>query len=244
METLDAVAKRGEAERVAHELVDAGLGIEAILLFGSVARGDAGADSDIDLIAITRAPLRRQQLTPFYGQAPVSLVCHTWESLRRGREDDWSFFVHLREEGEVLYESAPRVRRELEGVRTPPAAELRDSVRAELSCLEEYDDLTRFGAGYLFPFARTYRIARFTCMLDNTAAGYVAFRREDAFELFAKRHADVADDVSAVWKLWPFQARVQGRRLRGCVSSEDPRELAEAVGSAKRVLGATLGGNA
>ncbi|MCY3953897.1 MAG: nucleotidyltransferase domain-containing protein [bacterium] len=47
---LSAVPSRADAERAARRLIDAG--VDEVLLFGSVARGDACTDSDIDLVAV------------------------------------------------------------------------------------------------------------------------------------------------------------------------------------------------
>lgn len=240
MDALGVSAKRRRAEAVAESLVAASVGIEAVLLFGSVARGDAGVESDIDLMAISKSPLRLGALREVVSDESVSLVCHTWESMRRAREEDWSFFVHLREEGEVLYGVEGPLRRELEAVRVAPPAARWDDLVDELHCLERYDDLGRFSAGYVFPLARIFRVARYTCMLDNTAEGHIAFRREDAFDLFASRRPDMDGDVSRVCALWPFQARTQGRRLEFPHSGEDPERVTEAVHSAKRVVRAAL----
>jgi uncharacterized protein (UPF0332 family)/predicted nucleotidyltransferase len=46
------------AKEVASRLVQAVPGIEAIVLYGSVARGEAGEDSDIDLLVLTSIPAR------------------------------------------------------------------------------------------------------------------------------------------------------------------------------------------
>jgi predicted nucleotidyltransferase len=234
------LVKREEAECAARVLVDAGIGVQSILLFGSVARGDARSDSDIDLMAVSEDPLRDPLPRGSGRQSPVSLVCHTWESLRRAREDDWSFFVHLREEGRILHEVEPRLREELDAVRRPSAEAQRSCLRRELRCLERYDDLSRFRAGYLFPLARIFRTIRFSCMLDNTASGHIAFRREAAFDLFAERRGAVAEDVERVRWLWAFHAWTQGRRRELPFSYEDRRPVVESVGSAQRIVRAIL----
>jgi hypothetical protein len=198
-------------------------------------------DSDIDLMVVSGEPLQGALLREFLGrQSPVSLVCHTWESLRRAREEDWSFFVHLREEGEILREVEPRLREELDAVCPPPAEVCRTSLRSELRCLERYDDLSRFRAGYLFPLARIFGVARFSCMLDNTASGHVAFRREAAFDLFAERRAAVASDVEKVRRLWAFQAWTRGRRRELPFSYEDRWPAMESVRSAQRIVRAIM----
>lgn len=231
-----ALVKREEAEGIAEALIDAHIGVQSILLFGSVAREDPGIDSDIDLMAVSAEPLRGPLLKRLGRKSRVSLVCHTWESLSRARAEDWSFFVHLREEGRILYEVEPRLREELDAVRQPSTEAQRSCLRGELQCLERYDDLTRFRAGYLFPLARIFKVSRFSCMLDNTASGHVAFGRDAAFDLFAERRAPLLEDVERVRRLWAFHAWTQGRRRELPFSYEDRRAVAESVGSAQRIV--------
>jgi len=63
-----AVSYRRVAERVAERLLEEiGDNIEAIVLYGSVARGEAGRDSDIDLLIIVPdGEIRNQVLSVSY----------------------------------------------------------------------------------------------------------------------------------------------------------------------------------
>ena len=239
-----AERKRESAEAAVRTLVNGVPAIEAVLLFGSVARGDARAESDIDLMVVATEPLRSVQVREALGgdHWSTSVTCHSWETLAAARSGDWSFFVHLREEGEVLYGGA-RLERSLAKVRCPDPAVWKRRLGAELDQLNRFDDLGRFSAGYQLPLARIFRTARYSCMLENTAAGETAFSREHCFEVFARRHPEVSAESDLLIRLWPFQARAQGRRNPPLpfepVAAADVVEAREA---ARSVLGAALRG--
>lgn len=62
MKTLDQIALTQSQQDGLAELrrrLSGTLGIESIVLFGSVARGDADQESDLDLLIITARPLSR-----------------------------------------------------------------------------------------------------------------------------------------------------------------------------------------
>jgi len=84
-------------------------GVERVILFGSYARGDAGADSDLDLLVVVgqaesvfhaAADLRRAIRGCEY---PVDLLVRTRSQIREYEEDGDFFFARVRREGRVLY---------------------------------------------------------------------------------------------------------------------------------------------
>ena len=84
---------------------------EQIILFGSYARGDAGAHSDVDLLVVLRAdrgwprygnPIRRTIAERFV--LPVDVVVCSPEDLAEQRDDPYSLVHKALEEGKVLYE--------------------------------------------------------------------------------------------------------------------------------------------
>jgi len=124
----------------------------AIALFGSVARGQARPDSDLDLYVVTRRPilgdprlramLKRIEASPEYqaleaaGYRPTpSPVPHTIDELRR---HSW-ILLDVTDHGIVLYDPASMLERELNAVRQR-MAEL-GSRRVELADGSWYWDL-------------------------------------------------------------------------------------------------------
>jgi hypothetical protein len=236
-------AKREEAELNARRLADGVDGVEGVLLFGSVARGDAEATSDIDLMVVSRSPLPGQTLRSALGGEAGALVCHTWESFRQARRDDWSFFVHLREEGRRLHDPHGRLAEELRAVRRPRPDALRSALERERDLLGRYDDLERFAGRYHFALARAFTAGRYVCMLDNTAAGTCAFSREEAFDLYARRYPGVKGDVERVRALWPFLARAQGRTATPLpFACDSRREAVESLAATRRIVDAAIDG--
>jgi UTP:GlnB (protein PII) uridylyltransferase len=82
---------------------------ERVILFGSHARGEAGPDSDVDLLVIM--PLagksRRQQTAAIYQQChpgfPLDIVVRTPEEFEQGLQGrDW-FLQEIAREGKVMY---------------------------------------------------------------------------------------------------------------------------------------------
>jgi len=234
-----SLAGRALAEQFAESLDGAVDDVEAILLFGSVARGDASDSSDVDLLVITHHRYRRS-LAPVAFVPGISPVFHTWESLATARREDWSFLVHLREEGEVLRRRNDRIERELDNISPPATPEVRASLEADLQYLRRYDDLRRFGDSFKFPLSRLFTLAKRVCMQDNTSAGAIAFDRESAFATFADRHPSLQRDVDRIAELWPFAARTQGRRPQLPPGLESADGLRASASSVSRIVQAAL----
>ncbi len=84
---------------------------EQIILFGSHARGEIGAHSDVDLLVVFRAdagppqhgnPIRRAIAERFI--LPVDVVIRSPEVLAEQRNDPYSLIYKVLKEGKVLYE--------------------------------------------------------------------------------------------------------------------------------------------
>lgn len=237
-----SAAKRDEAESATRSLVDGVPEVEAVLLFGSVARGDAGPDSDVDLMVVSRDPLSSAITRSHLEECrQVSLTSHTWDSLERAQRDDWSFFVHLREEGELLHGSGWLLD-QLSKVKRPPADTWRAALAAEIDSLAKFDDLGIFGGRYTFPLSHIFTTARYTCMLDNTAAGEIAFDRDTAFAIFGERHPELAEEADCVRAIWPFRARTQGRDIDLPFDADDVSQVERALSSAQRIVRSAIDG--
>jgi predicted nucleotidyltransferase len=82
---------------------------ERVILFGSYARGEAEADSDVDLLVIMplRGVSRNQQTAAIYQQChlgfPVDIVVRTPKEFEQGQQRrDW-FLQEIAREGKVMY---------------------------------------------------------------------------------------------------------------------------------------------
>lgn len=99
------------AEEIARQIAP-----ERIVLFGSWARGQAGADSDVDLLVVEREPFgpqrsRRQEaariwrcLSPF--RVPADILVYSEDEVAHWKDCRHHVIAKALREGKVLYESA------------------------------------------------------------------------------------------------------------------------------------------
>ena len=96
---------REEAERLTAAAAD--LGVQRVILFGSLADGEPGILSDLDLLIVWETPLDYLSRTvELYRRldphGPVDLLVYTPEELKR--MSNRPFIRAILEQGEVLYE--------------------------------------------------------------------------------------------------------------------------------------------
>ena len=101
---------QGKIEQVVDSLM--GYEPEQIILFGSVARGDADEYSDIDLIVIKDTDQRFVQRMVEAGffisrDIAVDVFVYTPEEIATMIEDENPFIQQALKEGKILYEKAP-----------------------------------------------------------------------------------------------------------------------------------------
>ncbi len=83
---------------------------EKVVLFGSRARGEARADSDIDLLVIAESQQPRYaRSAPLYGALsdilmPMDIVVYTPAEVEEWRAVSQAFITRSLREGEVIYE--------------------------------------------------------------------------------------------------------------------------------------------
>jgi predicted nucleotidyltransferase len=203
-----------EAKNVTAKLVRAYPAIEAVLLCGSVARGDANPWSDIDLVVVGSDPKLtlaelRQQISE---QDHVSLIYYrtpAFEALHRHRP---LFVAHLRKEGVVLFDSAGVLRRLMDSPTTPVTkAAVADEIKMYRSKLAPYKHPRRYNNNFLFCLSHLYSIGKGVIMLGLANRGELEFNRDAAFGRFEALNPDLAEQVAKVRRLRPFYRLVSGR---------------------------------
>jgi predicted nucleotidyltransferase len=198
---------RERAVDVTEHMVSSFPQITGVCLFGSVARGDAGPDSDLDLLVVGDDPkltpssirrcLRLQDVTP-----KVSIVYHTPATLDRYVETGSRFLLHVQLEGEVLYDKGGLLR-DLQ--RLPPvSAPVQAEVEGQLRRLSLYDDTDRYNGNFLFPISHIYAIGKAIVMAILAENKIFEFNRDRAFEAFSTRFPESIGDVEIVTRLSPF----------------------------------------
>jgi predicted nucleotidyltransferase len=220
--------------------------IDAVLLFGSVARGDAATDSDVDLLVLGRdADQTILGLRRWVGRADslrqASYVFHTRESFAELVADGSRFLVHLRTEGEVLLDRTGQ----LSAFMSSPweAVPVEEEIALELERLRNYDRPEIFGGRFLFALAHTFTIGKAIVMARLADEGHLEFNREKAFEAFAKYYPQLATDIWLIADLEPFVARTRRKTVSLPFSPSGAyaeRRLEDGVAAVRRVAQSQL----
>jgi predicted nucleotidyltransferase len=203
----------GDARDLTALLVRAFPAIEAVLLCGSVARGDANPWSDIDLVVtssdpkLTVAELRkgiseRNHVSLIYYQTP------SFETLYRRHP---LFIAHLKKEGVVLFDPAGVLKRMLDSP-TVTKADVAEEIKTYRAKLAAYRHPKRYNNNFLFCLSHLYSIGKGVIMLGLASRGVLEFNRDAAFGRFATLNPDLAEQVAKVARLRPFYRLVSDRK--------------------------------
>jgi predicted nucleotidyltransferase len=237
---VDCVAeRRNVAEDLAGEFrrVD---GVEAVVLFGSTARGDACRDSDVDLLVLMSAgsdPYGVRRLCTEVRAQKVSLVLHTRRSFESLKGQDWLFVKHLRDEGMTLWDTAGEFA-ERSCVSFPGQPSVIAEIQRGARDVARLSDVERYGDDFLFALANVYGLSKRVAMLANARTGVNVFNREEAISACGELYPDAAADLGQLRLLAPFYAQTRGvRGARGPFSSDGAGgELLASTAALRRLI--------
>lgn len=205
-----------DAESAAAHLAAEIPAVEAVCLFGSVARGDERATSDIDLLVLGRdRDLRARALSSaLSGRLPgdrLSIVYHTPETLAEHLHRRSRFRVHLQREAEILFDRHGILHAALEAAE--PVSTF-DELQTHARSLASFDDLDRFGGRFLFALTHLYRIGRAVVLALLAERGVFEFNQARAFKLLADAlPEEAAADVEQIAELRPFAELTSGYEI-------------------------------
>lgn len=204
-----------DVERAAGHLAAEIPAVEAVCLFGSVARGDEGAASDIDLLVLGRdRGLRARTLSDALSgrllSNHLSIVYHTPETLAEHLHRRSRFRVHLQREAEILFDRHGMLRAALEAAEPVNTF---DELQTHAHSLASFDDLDRFGGRFLFALAHLYRIGRAVVLSLLAERGVFEFNQARAFALLADALPENAADVERIAHLRPFAELTNGHEV-------------------------------
>jgi predicted nucleotidyltransferase len=103
---------------------------DAVMLFGSVARGDASEGSDVDVLAVAPRPRTAKAM------GRVSLTIYTEEHLRALARKGSLFICHLRAEGRVLRDRDGVFQRVFDDWHSPDIQRSREGMKAARAVLD------------------------------------------------------------------------------------------------------------
>lgn len=199
--------------KTASDSLMAAPGVLGICVFGSVARGKADANSDIDLLVLGKSDrMRPSELYSYLPdnlrQGSVSISYFTPRSLDEYLRNWSRFAAHLRQEGRVLHDNGGKLREALN--REIPVSTEGEAAR-QLRRLRGLGHADRFGMHFFFPLAQLYRIGR-TLTYDRLAThDILEFDQKVAFETLAKTEPALADNLALIARLAPFFERARNR---------------------------------
>ena len=188
--------------------------IVGVRLVGSVARGDARPDSDIDLLVIATKRLARSTLLQ---RLPAALCEENWSFLvytdtawLRDAQEGSLFIEHVRLEGETLYDANRVLDEGLEALarRGPdPSADLQRRLRQ----VRLYRDPARLNGQHLFALSHLYAIGKAVAIARCAQLGKTTFVKDDALRSVAELRPEVSAEAEIISRLRPFYDRTGGR---------------------------------
>jgi len=207
-----------QAYQAAEFLVDRGAA--AVVVFGSTARGDMNAGSDLDLLVVwpDKPPYKVKRLKDF---PSIEITQTTWHSLEKAPGVRWSFYKAISTDHDLIYDPDQRLKQAFSSLELP-SAEARSHMRAVLekeaeTVKSQYDALVESlpdiaDHDYSSIFAGCYRwskaavIEANTYTVENASSG-----RKASFATFAKRHPELAEDVKNMERLESFYLEEAGK---------------------------------
>jgi predicted nucleotidyltransferase len=241
MKSEHAAPTMQDAKVIVRLLVEAFPTIDAVLLGGSVARGDADEWSDIDLVVVASDPdlslaVLRKALSE--DKDRVSLIYYPTSSFRKLYEEHALFIAHLQREGVALYDPKDLLK-DLLGRPFVPVVDVAGEIQVYRARLAPYTDPRRFNNNFLFCLSHLYSIGKGVIMLGLAKRGVFEFNRENAFGRFAKLNPDLATVTNSIARLRPFYRLVTDRRPEPLPFSYESagRQMLEAVHAIEIVAG-------
>lgn len=187
----------------------------SVCLLGSTARGDAGPNSDIDLLALVDArehvPGVRSRVLRRVGDRKVQTKVVDEARLSEIFDGRSTFAVHMLREAVILHDEGSRFER-LRAARSTDAPVRVDAVMLRRR-LELYDDLDWCQGLYLYCLADCYSLGRAAAYGLLGQRGVFEFSARNALSRVAAEYPEVREATRRIGRLRPFFLLVE-RNLR------------------------------
>lgn len=199
---------RERAERIAQTFASL-RAVEAVFLFGSVARGDLHEASDIDLLILgsdveLSPAVLLHKLPDELRDVKLSLLYYSLDEFRQMLATASPFAKHLRLEARILYDPDGVLAALLKDMNAYQEMDVKRELQIRMTQLSVYNDLEMFKGNFLFVLSDLYSIGKSVVMLALVVEGTPEFNREAAFARFVERHPEMISEVETVARLRPF----------------------------------------
>ena len=178
-----------------------------IWLYGSAARGDGDARSDVDVLVAGRASPDQLASLPYPPEA-LSLVSYDWDELQHMAEYGSLFLHHVALEGRPIGSNGGRLQRMLDGL--GPYARADRELACFAAVLDDVEGALELDHVPAFELAVVATALRHACILGCYAIGQPTFGRRSAFGLFL-RTAGRPELVDEAEQLYEFRLHDDGR---------------------------------
>jgi hypothetical protein len=177
------------------------------VLLGSLARGDASPESDIDLLVLVDRTTAASELFDSLPQdlqhGRMALIVRAADSwLERARAGDL-FVAHAVMEGKVLHDPHHLLERTREELQDAPL-DFEGDIRRQLHQLRLYRDPRRLNGNHLFALAHLFGIGKAVAIARCAEWGSLTFVKDSAFDRVSEYRPDLAADVERIRALRPF----------------------------------------
>lgn len=213
--TIQVLDKLRAANLIAAALAARSRAVEAVCVYGSVARGDATTGSDIDLLVVgdgaelSSRLLRTLVPTEFHHLRPA-LTFYTKGELEVLLSSRVSFAAHLANEGQILFDRDGVLKRMFVAHSAKPLA-VEEELEYHLRRLRSFEDTSQFNGNFLFCLAQLYVIGKAVIMLILAGAGRPEYNKDRAFKVMTRTRPELRADLQRVAELKPFYLQVTGR---------------------------------
>lgn len=217
MNASQSAAARALSDPVVGSLLEdiEGAGVLAIVVFGSVARGEADWQSDFDLLVVVEDQNARLRTAGIVreqdGIKTVPLVL-TSGTLVNGLSTRSSFIAHLLDEGVSIFETKEwrELRVRLEAI-VADTAFLDAEVRRRIKELQPFTHPEWFANSPVTAKAHVYGVARALVIARLLQLDIHEYSWRRVFDVYAEVFPDRRRDIEAVKALRPYYEVIRGR---------------------------------
>jgi nucleotidyltransferase-like protein len=186
--------------------------VYSVWLYGSHARGDSDAFSDVDIFVAGALPNHEVIRSLTFNSQPLSVSRYTWEEVEAMANYGSLFLHHLRLEGKPFLESADGDCRLTQLLEHLPCYKLfRRDISAFHSTIADVRESFRTGSTPEFEMAVLGTVLRHSSVLGCYLSGRPCFGRTEAIERACEALGFTSENVKGLTRLYLFRLHEDGR---------------------------------